>query len=216
MQRLRARGALDRFLDNDLFRAAREVEAAVEGTFGCVITSTLEPDVAVAFARGQPLSLGVQTDDRHGRDRLRAQRAARAGRARRRVAFDARLDFDLTNAEIARIATGDALQPQLSLYCAARARTYTHEELERSGRLVSLRDNPLTPPLPDEAKRARCARTWRTCRPSCARVRDDYNDPRLAQPPQRRDAGVRAAVARRRRACWSSASPTICGWRSSS
>jgi hypothetical protein len=155
-----ARGALDRFLDGDLFLAARQVEAAAEGTFGCVITSTLEPDTAVAFARGQPLSLGVESET--GTVAIVSERnALRVRGANGQLVFDARLDFDLTNAEIARVATGKGQQPQLSLYCVAERRTYSTSELEQSGRLVSLRDNPLTPPLPVEGR-------WR--------VRQDLND----------------------------------------
>ncbi len=169
-----ARSALDRFLDNDLFIAARQVEAAVEGTFGCVITSTLEPDTVVAFARGQPLSLGVQTQT--GTVAIVSERNALRVRGEDgETVFNARLDFDLTNAEIARIATGDLLQPQLSLYCVAERRTYSIEEMELSGRLVSLRDNPLTPPLPVQAK-ARVRQDLEDIPKTLRAVRDDYAD----------------------------------------
>jgi hypothetical protein len=167
-----ARAAIDRFLDVDLFRAAREIEAAVEGTFGCVITSTLEPDTVVAFARGQPLSMGVQT--KTGTVAIVSERNALRARGEDGASvFDARLDFDLTNAEIARIATGDLLQPQLSLYCVAERRTYELEELEQSGRLVSLRDNPLTPALPIESK-SRVRQDLADLPTILRAVRDDY------------------------------------------
>jgi len=169
-----ARAALDRFLDGDLFRCAREIEGLVEGTFGCVVTSTLEPDTVVAFARGQPLSLGVQT--KTGTVAIVSERTALRVRDEDGEAlFDARLDFDLTNAEIARIATGDVLQPQLSLYCVAERRTYALEELEQSGRLVSLRDNPLTPPLPVES-RARVQQDLAELPGILRAVRGDYAD----------------------------------------
>jgi hypothetical protein len=170
-----ARRALELFLDNDLFRAVRQVEAAVEGTFGCVISSTLEPDTVVAFARGQPLSLGVQTET--GCVAIVSERnALRVRDGRGAAVFDARLDFDMSNAEIARIVTGELLQPQLVLYCVNERRSYTREDLERSGRLVALRDNPLTPPLPVPAK-GRLQQDLQDLPRVLREVRTQYNDP---------------------------------------
>jgi len=170
-----ARRALDCFLDNDLLRAARTLEAAVEGTFGCVISSTLEPDTVVAFARGQPLSLGVQTAT--GTVAIASERnALRVRDEHGRAVFDARLDLDLAGAEIARIALGDQLQPQLTLYCVSEQRNYARHELERSGRLVDLRNNPRTPPLPVEAK-ARVRQDLEDLPQILKDVRADYGDP---------------------------------------
>lgn len=144
-----ARRALDAFLDNDLYHAARLVEASSEGTFGCVVTSTLEPDTAVAFARGQPLSIGVQSAS--GTVAIASERnALRVCDDGGRPLFDARLDFELGSAEIARVKVRTTGQPQLSLYNVAAGRNFSRSELEVSGRLVALRDNPLITPLPHE------------------------------------------------------------------
>jgi hypothetical protein len=171
---LLARRAVDLFLDHDLYRAARNVEACVEGTFGCVITSTLEPDTVVAFSRGQPLSLGIQAET--GTVAIASERnALRIRDDAGRAVFDARLDFDLNRAEIARISLGESFQPQLLLHSVAAGHTYSRGELEVSGRLVSLCDNPLTQPLPVE-------RPWRVRAdlldiPDLLRgIRDDFQD----------------------------------------
>jgi len=169
-----ARRSLDLFLDGDLFRATRQVEAAIEGTFGCVISSTLEPDTVVRVARGQPLSLGVQT--KTGCVAIVSERnALRVRDEHGESAFDVRLDFDISNAEIARVATGESLQPKLILYCVGERRSYTRQELEQSGRLVSLRDNPLTPPLPVEVE-ARLRQDLEDLPRVLADVRCEYND----------------------------------------
>jgi hypothetical protein len=171
-----ARRSLDRFLHNDLFHAAREVEPALEGTFGCVITSTLEPATAVAFARGQPLSFGVQTST--GTVAIVSERnALRVRDADGAPLFDARFDFDFCSAEVARIAVGNQLQPQLSLHSQAHGRTFTHEELAVAGRLVNLLDNPLTSPLPEEPE-LRVDADLQAIPTIVRRVRADFADPR--------------------------------------
>ena len=117
-----ARRALDRFLDNDLFRAAREMEARGRGH-----VRLRDHQHARAGHRGGVRAraaalAGRAARDRHGRHRLRAQRAARARRRRPgRVRRAARLRSDQRRDRAHRDRR--VLQPQLALYSVAERRT---------------------------------------------------------------------------------------------
>jgi hypothetical protein len=143
------RATVEAFLDNDLYVAVRKLEAIVQGTFGCVVTSTLEPGCAVAFSRGQPLSLGF-----HARDALVgivSERAALKVRgAGDQPVFEERLDLDLCRGEIARVEI-DAHHPiRLTVFNVAEGREWVGPELVAAGRLIALRHNPYVTPLPAE------------------------------------------------------------------
>jgi len=147
------RAAIDAFFDNDLYVAVRKLEPGLEGTFGCVVTSTLEPGCFVALSRGQPLSLGFRRET--------ALVCAVSERAAVKVcdesgapAFHERLDLDLCRGEIARVAIADDGRIELTLYGVVDGRERGSKELVAEGRLVPLRDNPYVAPLgPDTGER---------------------------------------------------------------
>jgi hypothetical protein len=146
-----AQAAVTAFLDNDLYIALRKLEPCLEGTFGCVITSTLEPDSLIAFSRGQPLSLGFQRSSSifcvvSERTAIKIQDENSA------PAFDERLDLDLCAGEIARVRLDEGGLVQLSLYGVREGREWNAEELTARGRLVSLIDNPYVSKLLAKAK----------------------------------------------------------------
>jgi hypothetical protein len=141
--------AVEAFLDNDLYVAVKKLEGMLDGTFGCVVTSTLEPGCAVAFSRGQPLSLGF--DRESGTVAVVSERAAlKVQNAQGRPVFDERLDLDLCRGEIARVEIDTQSTIRLTLFNVAEDREYARQELEASGRMVPLVDNPHVTPLPLE------------------------------------------------------------------
>jgi hypothetical protein len=144
-----ARAAVHAFLDNDLYIALRKLEPALDGTFGCVVTSTLEPGCLVAMARGQPLSLGFE--QREGRVGVVSERAAlKVLDDDQAPVFSERLDLDLCRGEIARVALAtDSIR--VILYGISDGRELTSADLVAAGRLVSIQNNPYVPPLPREA-----------------------------------------------------------------
>jgi hypothetical protein len=146
-----ARAAVNAFFDNDLYIALRKLEPALDGTFGCVVSSTLEPGCVVALSRGQPLSLGFQRSS--GTVCIVSERAAIKVRAARdTAAFDERLDLDLCRGEIARVALSEERSVHLTLYGISDGREYNPDELAVAGRLVPLGNNPYISALPVQAK----------------------------------------------------------------
>lgn len=144
-----ARAAVNAFFDNDLYIALRKLEPGLLGTFGCVVTSTLEPGSLVAFSRGQPLSLGFRRQT--PTVGVVSERAALKVRGHDgSIAFDERLDLDLCRGEVARAAIKSDGQISLMLYAVADGRELSSDELVATGRLVPLRDNPYVTPLPPE------------------------------------------------------------------
>ncbi len=145
-----AQAAVTAFFDNDLYIALRKLEPCLEGTFGCVVTSTLEPSGLIAFSRGQPLSLGFR--------RQSALVCVVSERAAIKIlddhstpAFDERLDLDLCAGEIARVRLDQSGVVQLTLYGVREGREWNAKELIARGRLVSLIDNPYVSSLPKES-----------------------------------------------------------------
>lgn len=147
-----ARAATYAFLDNDLYIALRKLEPALEGTFGCVITSTHEPGCLVAMARGQPLSLGFEREQ--GRVAVVSERAAlKVVNERGEPEFRERLDLDLCRGEIARVELPPEREAiRLTLYGISDGRELTSAEVVAAGRLVSILNNPYVSPLPTEAE----------------------------------------------------------------
>jgi hypothetical protein len=146
-----ARAAVAAFFDNDLYIALRKLEPSLDGTFGCVVTSTLEPGVLVAFSRGQPLSLGFRREE--GLVCVVSERSAMKVRdARGRASFDERLDLDLCRGEIARVEVDPAKKIALTLYGISDGGEYAARDLVKNGRLVPLEDNSFVSPLPEENK----------------------------------------------------------------
>jgi hypothetical protein len=145
-----ARSAVNNFFDNDLYVALRKLEPSLDGTFGCVVTSTLEPGCVVALSRGQPLSLGFERASQTAC--VVSERAAlKVHAADAELAFDERIDLDLCRGEIARVLLGNDQPPRLTLYGIADGREYGSDELVATGRLVPIRNNPYVSPLPIEA-----------------------------------------------------------------
>jgi hypothetical protein len=144
-----ARAAVGAFFDNDLYIALRKLEPSLEGTFGCVVTSTLEPGTFIAFSRGQPLSLGF-----HRGEQLACAVSERAAlkltKANGEPVFRERLDLDLCRGEIASVALSDADSIRLTLYGISQGREYATDELVAAGRLVPIVDNPYVTPLPSQ------------------------------------------------------------------
>jgi hypothetical protein len=103
--RVFAEAAVEAFLENDLYTAARKVKSSSEGTFGMVMTTTLQPNQVVATSHRQPLSLGFHRA--HGTVGVPSERATlkvkASGEAGADAAFDERLDLDLALGEIAHI-----------------------------------------------------------------------------------------------------------------
>jgi hypothetical protein len=146
-----ARATVDAFLDNDLYHAVRALEPLIEGTFGCVVTSSLEPGRCVAFARGQPLSIGF--DDEHSSVAVVSERAALKVQTELGApAFGERLDLDLCDGEVAQIEVVAGRPATLVVYNVAARRELTRAELGLYGRIVALVDNPYVTPAPAEAR----------------------------------------------------------------
>jgi hypothetical protein len=144
-----ARAAVAAFFDNDLYIALRKLEPSLDGTFGCVVTSTLEPGVLVAFSRGQPLSLGFRREE--GLVCVVSERSAMKVRDdQQRPSFDERLDLDLCRGEIARVEVDAAKKINLTLYGISDGGEYAARDLVKNGRLVPLEDNSYVSPLPVE------------------------------------------------------------------
>lgn len=144
------RAAIDAFFDNDLYVALRKLEPSLEGTFGCVVSSTLEPGCFVALSRGQPLSLGFcrETATVCAVSERAALKVLDASGA---VAFHERLDLDLCRGEIARVSVAGDGAVALTLYGVTDGRERGADELVAEGRLVPLRDNAYVAPLPPDA-----------------------------------------------------------------
>jgi hypothetical protein len=139
--------AVNAFFDNDLYVAVRKLEPALLGTFGCVVSSTLEPNTVVALSRGQPLSIGFRSDD--ALIGLVSERAAlKVLQDDGEGAFDSRLDLDLCRGEIARVALLEGGPPQVTLYSISSAKELDQKELTEHGRFLSLRGNPYVSALP--------------------------------------------------------------------
>jgi len=145
-----ARAAVQSFFDNDLYIALRKLEPALEGTFGCVVSSTLEPGCFVAMSRGQPLSLGF--DRALVRVGVASERAAlKVLDDSGRLAFSERLDLDLCGGEIARVEVSRESEAiKLTLYGISDGRESVAQDLVTAGRLVTIQDNPYVPLLPAE------------------------------------------------------------------
>ena len=171
-----ARAAVNCFFDNDLYIALRKLEAALDGTFGCVVTSTLEPGSLVAMSRGQPLSLGFERA--RGRVGVVSERAALKVMAQDGApAFDERLDLDLCRGEIARVVLppdSDAIR--LTLYGISHGRESTSAELVAAGRMVRIVDNAYVAPLPSEAK-DRVAADFASLPQLLADIQADWREP---------------------------------------
>jgi len=171
-----ARASVYAFFDNDLYIALRKLEPALDGTFGCVVTSTLEPGCLVVMARGQPLSLGF--DQKEGRVGVVSERAAlKVLGEDGQPQFSERLDLDLCRGEIARVE----LPPErdsirLTLYGISDGREFTSSELVAAGRLVAILDNPYVLPLPSEAS-DRVEADFAALEPILGRVRSEFDDP---------------------------------------
>lgn len=144
-----ARAAVAAFFDNDLYIALRKLEPSLDGTFGCVVTSTLEPGTLVAFSRGQPLSLGFRRET--GLVCVVSERSAmKVVGVDGRPSFDERLDLDLCRGEIARVEVDGDKRINLTLYGISDGGEYDARDLVRNGRLVPLIDNRYVSPLPSE------------------------------------------------------------------
>lgn len=141
--------AVTSYLDNDLFAATRKLAPLLEGTFACVVTSTLEPGVAVALCHGKPLSIGVHEPE--GTVAIVSDAAMLGIQAEDRPAFDIHLDLDLHRGEVARVGLSYR-GVHLSLFDLMESRAITREELDDSGRLIAIcEDWPVTKrarPLP--------------------------------------------------------------------
>ncbi|HVR18257.1 MAG TPA: hypothetical protein VMS65_01130, partial [Polyangiaceae bacterium] len=171
-----ARAAVLAFLDNDLYIALRKLEPALDGTFGCVVTSTLEPGCFVAMSRGQPLSLGF--DQAQGRVGVVSERAAlKVLGADGTPQFSERLDLDLCRGEIACVQLPPGRESiRLTLYGIADGRESTSAELVAAGRLVSIQNNPYVEPLPTEAS-DRVSADFEQLDPLLRRIRNAFRDP---------------------------------------
>lgn len=144
-----ARAAVGAFFDNDLYIALRKLEPGLDGTFGCVVTSTLQPGTLVAFSRGQPLSLGFSREE--GLVCVVSERSAmKVIDAKQHTSFDERLDLDLCRGEIARVEVDGSRRINLTLYGISDGSEYDARDLVKNGRLVPLVDNRYVSPLPIE------------------------------------------------------------------
>ena len=170
-----ARAAVNAFFDNDLYVALRKLEPGLLGTFGCVVSSTLEPGCLIVLSRGQPLSLGFRREN--ALVCVVSERAAlKVKGANGELALDERLDLDLCRGEIARVAVDERGPVALTLYTIADGRESTPAELIAGGRLVPLRDNPYVSPLPDDVA-DRVAADFASIPALLAQIRNSFRDP---------------------------------------
>jgi hypothetical protein len=169
-----AETAVDAFLDNDLYAAVRKLEPLLEGTFGCVVTSSLEPNVFVALTRGQPLSLGFGVKG----DLVAAvseRTALKIAGPNGEPAFSERLDLELGGGEIAWVKLEANGPPRCVVYGVREQRERERTELELAGRIVSLLDNPYVTPAPAEVA-DRTAADLRDIAPLLGRIRRSFQD----------------------------------------
>ncbi len=150
------KAAVQAFLENDLYTTARIVKARSEGSFGVIITSSLQPEKTVLFAHSQPLFIGY--------DPSLNLMAWASEAAALKVAFTVdgtkrtlpyRFDMDQETGEILELRMDDGLGKEgetaqsLRVYSEFLKRELTPEEVSRSGRVIDTRNNPLIDPLPD-------------------------------------------------------------------
>ncbi|MEI9952951.1 MAG: hypothetical protein WDO74_29240 [Pseudomonadota bacterium] len=169
-----ARAAVNAFFDNDLYIALRKLEPGLDGTFGCVVTSTLEAGSLVALCRGQPLSLGFERST-HSVCVVSERAAMKVPDGLGEPAFAERIDLDLCRGEIARVLLSGAQPLQLTLYGIADGREFNSDELVAAGRLVPIRNNPYVSPLPPSVG-DRVAADMLAIAPHLARVRHAWQD----------------------------------------
>lgn len=173
-----ARAAIDAFFDNDLYIALRKLEPGLDGTFGCVVTSTLEPGSLVTLCRGQPLSLGFDRPS-HTACVVSERAALKVPGAGGELALEERIDLDLCRGEIARVLVSAEQPLRLTLYGIADGREYEADELIATGRLVPIRNNPYVSQLPIEAP-DRVVADLEAIAPLLGKIRADWQDSRSA------------------------------------
>lgn len=138
------------FFENDLYRAVQIVKKKAEGSYGMMVTSTLEPGKAVSVASSQPMSFAFYPQYNLT---LWSSEAAAV-----KVVFKVkgenqsmpyRFDLDQATGEIMQMEIAQGEKPKIHLYSEYLGRELTAAEVAATGRVIDMRSNSLIDPLPE-------------------------------------------------------------------
>lgn len=149
-------GAVTAFLDHDLYTTAKIVKKRSEGSFGVILTSSLQPEKTVLFAHSQPLFVGYEPELNFvtWASEAAALKVSFTANGRKRT-LPYRFDMNQETGEILEIRMEDGLAAEgesaqsVRVYSELLKRELTADEIARSGRMIDTRDNPLIDPLPE-------------------------------------------------------------------
>ncbi len=126
--------ALKAFFDNDLYRATQIFLSKARGSFGLVTVSTLEAAQLVLSAKGQPITIGMNREQRYT---IYASEPAAIDRVLLGNPQSFRLDLD-RQGEIAKVTARN-----IAVYCLNQKRELLPKEL--NSRWISLQNHPYLP-----------------------------------------------------------------------
>ncbi|HHP7232492.1 MAG TPA: hypothetical protein ACFCUY_16735 [Xenococcaceae cyanobacterium] len=124
--------AIKAFFNNDLYRATQIFIAQAKGSFGLVTVSTLEDSQLVLSAKGQPITIGFNWQQKY---LVYASEPAAVDRVLANVSGASRLDLNQQTGEIAKVSAEN-----LTIYSLKAKRELKPSELEN--RWISLQHHP--------------------------------------------------------------------------
>ena len=127
--------AIDAFFYNDLYRATQIFLKRAIGSFGLVTVSTLEESQLVLSAKGQPITIGFDWQQKY---MVYASEPAAVDRILADVSGSSRLDLQQQTGEIAKVSADN-----ITIYSMEKARELKPSELE--SRWISLQHHPYFP-----------------------------------------------------------------------
>lgn len=148
--------AVTAFMDHDLYTTAKIVKRRSEGSFGVILTSSLQPEKTVLFAHSQPLFIGYDPELNFmtWASEAAALKVSFTVEGRKRT-LPYRFDMNQETGEILELRMEDGLAAEgepiqsVRVYSEFLKRELTAEEVARSGRMIDTRGNPLIDPLPE-------------------------------------------------------------------
>ncbi|VEP14270.1 conserved membrane hypothetical protein [Hyella patelloides LEGE 07179] len=127
--------AIEAFFHNDLYRATQIFISRAKGSFGLVTVSTLEESQLVLAAKGQPITIGFNWQQKY---MVYASEPAAVDRVLADVSGSSRLDLNPQAGEIAQVSAED-----ITIYSLKKQRELKASELEN--RWISLKHHPHLP-----------------------------------------------------------------------
>jgi hypothetical protein len=116
------RNAIQAFFYNDLYRATKMFMSRAKGSFGLVTVSTLEPERLVLSAKGQPISVGFNWEEKY---LVYASEPAAVDAVLSGKSHCDRLDLDQTTGEVALVTANSIV-----VYSMNQGRELTPSELD--------------------------------------------------------------------------------------